>query len=180
MSNSFEEHPTQQVRRPEPPAAPLPGSLDPLRGHETAETADAPTADAPEVEPPAPTGVLPLGELFDDAPPAAPIATPPAAPAAPTAAEEAPTWTAMPVVPVRSEPMPMAGRPVPGTYHHTAATGTGDPAYGRAPRADHIGDALSATTRAVGDWLRREDNGLMLLTAIVACILILVVAAVGS
>ena len=30
--SSYDE-PTQQVRRPEPPPAPLPGSLDPLRGH---------------------------------------------------------------------------------------------------------------------------------------------------
>jgi hypothetical protein len=29
-------------------------------------------------------------------------------------------------------------------------------------------------------WLRRDDNGLMLLTAIVACVLMIVVAGVGG
>src|SRR3954454_21359956 len=47
------------------------------------------------------TEELSLDEIFS-APPAPPAV--PATPAQPAHAEEAPTWTAMPVIPVRSEP----------------------------------------------------------------------------
>jgi hypothetical protein len=166
------DEPTQQVRRPQPQPAPLPGSLDPLRGHQTetgtgwVETADEDiaTADA--------TGVLPLEEIFDTtaSEPAAPLAAEPIAPASParasTAATEAPTWTAMPVVPVRSEPVAM-GEPYQGPQRHDRDR-------------DGASVAWVGTRIRIEDWLRRDDNGLMLLTAIVACVLMIVVAGVGS
>jgi hypothetical protein len=163
------DDPTQQARRPERPSAPLPGSLDPLRADPSAAAQPPVEADPAD---PAPTGVLPLDEIFDG---------PPEPVRESTAAAEAPTWTAMPVMPVRSEPMPMAGRPVPSTYGHPAAEGQDlDTGPGRPARMR--GDAASAwteTRRGVEDWIRRDDNGLMLLTALVACVLILVIAAVG-
>jgi hypothetical protein len=171
------DEPTQQVRRSDPPPAPLPGSLDPLRGYpaETAELGtdevetgtgwvDTHAADEPVTEPPvetavAPTGVLPIDQLFESPEPQP----------APTATAEAPTWTAMPVVPVRSEPLP--GPQPTALSQQFDATATPRPA--REP-------AWSGAQTRVEDWLRRDDNGLMLLTALVACVLMIVVAGVGS
>lgn len=189
--SSYDE-PTQQVRRPQPPPAPLPGSLDPLRGHradpdrapdvvpdevetgtgwvdthptdEPAPAAAAPAAAAADAPP---TGVLSLDEIFEAPEPQR----------GPTVTADAPTWTAMPVVPVRSEPV-TAGAP--------GAWATQLP-YDAAPdqrssRAERPGfDAAWARTRLqVESWLRRDDNGLMLLTAVVACLLMIVVAGVGG
>jgi hypothetical protein len=163
------DEPTQQVRRPQPPPAPLPGSLDPLRGHEAGEpeavetgtgwvdTADGDPGLVADTTPP--TGVLPLDELFDAPAPAAPVSQP-----EPTAAAEAPTWTAMPVLPIRSEPLSATGGP--------AATAWTQPA---APTPPQRAESLTR----IEDWLRRDDNGLMLLTALVACVLMIVVAGVG-
>jgi hypothetical protein len=222
---SSPDEPTQQVRRPGSPAAPLPGSLDPLRGHDDPAydaasdsagepAASDPAASDPAASDPAATGVLRLDEIFDE--PAAPSAPPSAPPPAPaervresTAAAEAPTWTAMPVVPVRSEPfpsdrapfpsdrggtatgaalppMPMAGRPVPVRHvdggSHTDRH-SGDAARRRSELSDRVrADAAAAwagTTARLEDWLRRDDNGLMMLTALVACVLMIAIAAVG-
>lgn len=162
------DEPTQRVRRPDAMPAPLPGSLDPLRGHER-ETGTGwvePPEDvaSPATEPNA-TGVLPLDQLFDR--PAAEAAV---APDTSTAAAEAPTWTAMPVVPVRSEPL----APPPPAYDGAA--------YGDSPEqrdGDGATAALSGTWQRLDAWLRRDDNGLMLVTAFVACVLMVIVASVG-
>jgi len=177
--SSYDE-PTQQVRRPQPPPAPLPGSLDPLRDRpsETAgvETAGVETGTGwvdthPTVEetPPAapveapPTGVLPLDQIFESPEPAR----------TPTVTTDAPTWTAMPVVPVRSEPVTAAGPRTSGTWS-TPYDGTSE------PRASRKGMDLDGARLQVQSWLRRDDNGLMLLTALVACVLMIVVAGVGN
>jgi len=151
------DEPTQRVRAPQPPPAPLPGSLDPLRGHQT-ETGTGWIERDDDVDTAADaTGVLPLDEIFESAAPAAPTAA-----TQPTAAAEAPTWTAMPVVPVRSEPVQLY------------------PAPPQRDRREEASVTWAGTRMRVEDWLRRDDNGLMLLTAVVACVLMLVVAGVGS
>jgi hypothetical protein len=169
--SSYDE-PTQRVRRPSAPPAPLPGALDPLRGSAdplrgqeretgTGWVEPAEEFDAPTTEPDA-TGVLPLDQLFDR-PPATPASTP--APAAtPSVAAEAPTWTAMPVVPVRTEPVVAAA-----------------PAYDEPrERGGGASFALAGTWDRLDGWLRRDDNGLMLVTAFVACVLMVIVASVGG
>jgi hypothetical protein len=156
------DEPTQRVSRPSAPPAPLPGSLDPLREHERetgtgwVETPGHDEADHHAVEPASATGVLPLDQIFAEPPRAE----------APTATAEAPTWTAMPVVPVRSEPMPMA---TTGMYDESA----------REESRRGSGIALSGAWDRLDAWFRRDDNGLMLLTALVACVLMVVVASVG-
>lgn len=166
------EEPTQQVRRPQPPPAPLPGSLDPLRGQETGTgwvDTDPPDADevpAPSVEAGA-TGVLPLDEIFETPREPEQVRTP-------TAAADAPTWTAMPVVPIRSEPLAMAG---PAGTWSEPLDDAGEP-RSRPPRVS-AEVAWAKTRMRFEDWLRRDDNGLMLLTALVACILMIVVSGVG-
>ena len=146
------DEPTQRVRAPQPPPAPLPGSLDPLRGQQVETgTGWIETEDDVETDADA-TGVLPLNEIFE----------PTASAAEPTAAAEAPTWTAMPVVPVRSEPI----EPYPGPEQRD--------------RRDNAAVAWAGTRMRIEDWLRRDDNGLMLLTAVVACVLMIVVAGVGA
>jgi len=163
------DEPTQRVRAPQPPPAPLPGSLDPLRGHQT-ETGTGWIERDDDVDTAADaTGVLPLDEIFESAAPAAPTAA-----TQPTAAAEAPTWTAMPVVPVRSEPMTAApAAPAPPAPARSA------PAH--PPLTDRVRtDATAAwdgAVRRTRAWLGRDDNALMLLTALVAVILILAVAA---
>lgn len=182
------DEPTQRVRTSQPPAAPLPGSLDPLRGHqtepETVETGtgwvDTSGTTAEDLDTavasPEPTGVLPLDEIFDTPGPG-----PGSGPARPvresTAATEAPTWTAMPVVPVRSEPLP-AGPPDRSwnqPYDETAESGSN-----RGSAIEGVEEAWAGTRERFEAWLRRDDNGLMLLTALVACILMIVVAGVGG
>lgn len=146
------DEPTQRVRAPQPPPAPLPGSLDPLRGHQT-ETGTGWIQPDDDVDTAADaTGVLPLDQIFEPTRPAA----------EPTAAAEAPTWTAMPVVPVRSEPV----EPYPGPQQRD--------------RREEASVTWAETRIRLEDWLRRDDNGLMLLTAVVACVLMLVVAGVGA
>jgi len=158
----------------------LPGSLDPLRGHPSAaaevETGtgwvdtDRTTELESPIEPPAaePTGVLRLDEMFD-APPRGTEAR------ESTAAAEAPTWTAMPVVPVRSEPIATA--PAGETWNRPAdARAETEP---RQSSWDGAEVAWAATRERVEAWLRRDDNGLMLLTAVVACVLMIAVAGVG-
>ena len=98
--------------------------------------------------------------------------------------EEAPTWTAMPVIPVRSEPV--ADEPV------QAQASTPTPAKTAQPKPKRTGPstaerlltdasaALDGVLRRSQTWLTHKDNGLMVMTAAVAIILILVVAAVGS
>ncbi|MBV9099349.1 MAG: hypothetical protein JO079_14960, partial [Frankiaceae bacterium] len=124
-------------------------------------TPPTPAAPTSAVETP-PTGILPLDQIFETREPGP----------TPTVTADAPTWTAMPVVPVRSEPV-AAG-----------ATGTWAAPYDRPAAAEphaarpHVD--LDGARVAVGGWLRRDDNGLMLLTALVACILMIVVAGVGG
>jgi hypothetical protein len=77
--------------------------------------------------------------------------------------------------------MPMAGRPLPLPHSH----GHQADGAGRAERAPSrlrtaAASAWSGTRRGVENWIRRDDNGLMLLTALVACVLILVIASVGK
>lgn len=177
------DEPTQRVRAPQPPVAPLPGSLDPLRRTEqppqeietgtgwvdpaAAEPQSAEETAAPTVDTGA-TGVLPLDQIFEEPGQPEPARMP-------TAAAEAPTWTAMPVVPIRSEPLAQAG-----AADAWSQPGDEVPAAGvRKPRAN-AGVAWARTRMQLEDWLRRDDNGLMLLTALVACILMIVVAGVGA
>lgn len=157
------DEPTQHVRRPDPPPAPLPGSLDPLRGHAEPE----------------PTGVLPLDELFEPAPEPQFNQTE----LNQSAAAEASTWTAMPMVEVRSGTVGPSdsgtGWPSEPSPSHSAD----DPVTAEPGLVDRLRDDTSAAWIGVQNrastWLRRDDNALMLLTAVVACILMLVVAAVG-
>ncbi len=178
------DEPTQRVRTSQPPAAPLPGSLDPLRGHrpepETVETGtgwvDTGGASAEDVDTAEasaePTGVLPLDQIFDS-----PGAGAASAVRESTAATEAPTWTAMPVVPVRSEPLP-AGPP--DSSWNQPYDETGEPGSNRGSALDGAEEALAGARERFEAWLRRDDNGLMLLTAVVACVLMIVVAGVGG
>jgi len=184
------DDPTRQVPKAPPPPARLPGSLDPLRGHPAAATEvetgtgwvdtdrtaeiETPLATPPVAQPAEPTGVLRLDEIFDD-----PGRATPARESTPiresTAAAEAPTWTAMPVVPVRSEPIAAAPAGAIPSRSSDDRTET-------APRRsswDGAEVAWLATRDRVESWLRRDDNGLMLLTAVVACVLMIVVAGVG-
>jgi hypothetical protein len=171
------EDPTQRIYRPDnrsryaadAPTTAMPGPLN-LAGAPDDTAADSSTTD-----------VLSLDELFEgpgSASPAGPAvpASPAvaAAPVAPPTGETAPTWTAMPVVPVRSEPM----TPAPVAPARPSATG---PAGTRpAARSRLRSDAAAAwddTVRHTRAWLGRDDNALMLLTALVAVCLILAVAA---
>jgi hypothetical protein len=150
---SFDE-PTQQIRRPDPPL-PMPGPLDQTRPR-------------PQVSPPAPeeTGVLPLDELLG--PPEAAEAT--VAPAGESVVGPArmppsssPVRAPMTVVPVRSDAVP-SERPGPGTLDRI--------------RADASTVLRAGSTRS-GEWLRRGDNAVIVLTVLVAALLLSVVATVG-
>lgn len=218
------EEPTQQIRlRPEntqvTPA--LPPGLDPTRGRRRARTAEEVSADDMSADPGTEaTGVLHLDELFATEPDNDRHVDRPSI-------ESAPTWTAMPIVPIRSEPYtppasaappasatagaaPVATPPPTGTPPATADRTsvmphpTGPPVTPARParagqaRARTRATAVSATTarrlstdlaalrRRTNDlvlrsdtWLRRDDNALMVLTAFIACLLILIVASVG-
>lgn len=112
---------------------------------------------------PMPTSELSLDEIFQ---------TPDSAVAPRPSVDEAPTWTAMPVVSVRSEPAVAAPTPLP------PAEKPSGPALGDRIRTDAAA-AWDGAWRRTREWLSRDDNGLMLMTALVACVLLLVVAAVG-
>jgi hypothetical protein len=196
------EEPTQQIRlrsetassRPGQVTPPLPAGLDPRGRRREGEPADG-TGPADGTEP---TGVLHLDELFATAADAERHIDRPSI-------EEAPTWTAMPIVPVRSEPYPPA-TPAPPTTARGAPGPTalppvltGPPLAPKRPRAGaararsvsattgrRLSTDLAAAKRRTGvvmmrtnTWLRRDDNALMLMTALIACMLILLVAAVG-
>jgi hypothetical protein len=164
------EDPTQRMYRPDAgsryaadaPTTAMPGPLN-LAGASDDTATDSSTTD-----------VLSLDELFEGPSAATPAAAAaPASPAAvtlaPATGHSAPTWTAMPVVPVRSEPMTAApaapARPSPTR-----------PAARSRLRSDAAA-AWDDTVRHTRAWLRRDDNALMLLTALVAVCLILAVAA---
>jgi hypothetical protein len=157
------EETTQQMRAVRPDdatevVAPLPGSLDVGREDRTPDR----------------TEVLSLDELFPPVPePAAPVAptppTPPAAPAAPLASADAPTWTAMPV------PQPPAAPAAPA---QPAAADRRREVVDRV-RADAQA-ALAGTRRRGEEWLRAGDNLVILLTALIALVLLLAVAALAS
>jgi hypothetical protein len=108
------------------------------------------------------TDVLSLDDLFDE-----PRST---APGPSTA--EAPTWTAMPVVAVRSEPITPLDPPQPPQPRAKSD-------LGRRVRSD-AAKAWDETRARSGVWLRRDDHALMLMTALVAIVLIIVVAALGA
>src|SRR4051812_18084255 len=187
---SFEE-PTQRLRvvRPEP----VPNSDTQTTAAQTtaAQTTAAQTTAAlprplsladstppsqPDDRPADRTDELSLDEIFPDRRTAGPDRRVPQ----PAGADEAPTWTAMPVIPVRSEPIAAA----PDTAGQPERTGQkGQKRTGPSTGERLFRDATAALDGAVRrsqDWLSRDDNGLMLMTAAVAIILILVVAAVGS
>jgi hypothetical protein len=121
------------------------------------------------------TGVLSLDDMFE--PPtqaSAPSSNEPPA-ARPDAAAEAPTWTAMPVVSVRSEPTsPPAAPHAPPTAQSRRHS-----ELGQRVRSDAAAAWTGARTRTQ-DWLGRDDHALMIMTALVAIVLIIVVAALGG
>ena len=156
---SFEE-PTQRVRRPdaaaEAPTTALPGPLN---------LAEESPRDASGT-----TDVLSLDELFDGQTPS----TEPAGstePAHRATVDEAPTWTAMPVVSVRSEPVAMPDRDATPA----APAGTTPAPLGGRVRSDATA-AWEAAVRRTRAWLAHDDNGLTLATALVAVILIIAIA----
>lgn len=149
---SFDD-PTQRIRRTQPVTR-MPRPLD------LTEPGDAGSDDT--------TNVLRLDELFDDQPPT--DTTPPAA-AAPTSTAEAPTWTAMPVVPVRSGTIPTGGNATPSSRPRQ------NDLYVRIRR--DAGAALTGAGTRTRDWFAQQDNALMAATALVAIVLIIVVAALG-
>jgi hypothetical protein len=134
----------------------------------------------PSTEPADKTDELSLDEIFAAS---QSQTVEPQADAAPRV-EEAPTWTAMPVIPVRSEPVPsQPSQPPPSAPTHvknaqSKPKRTG-PSTGERLLAD-ASAALDGALRRSQAWLTHQDNGLMVMTAAVAIILILVVAAVGS
>ena len=156
---SFDE-PTQQIRRPEV-SAPMPEPLDQTRPRAQERPTDSDS-----------TGVLPLDELLG--PPVTEEADATTAPTAPTEAEPAPTdvrstppRAPMPVVPVSSSSAPPDAEP------------TGRRATDRI-RGDAAAAALRGGSQRLDAWLRRDDNALTVMTALVAILLLSVVAAVGS
>ena len=167
---SFED-PTQRLSAParEPATrttAALPRPLDLSRG----------SSEPPES--PDETGELSLDEIF---------AEPGPQPGEQPRTDEAPTWTAMPVIPVRREPPPSTSPSRSGPAATSVATSetaqrdtkrTG-PTTGQRLRSD-AATAWKSGLRRSQTWLSRDDNGLILMTAIVAVILILVVLAAGS
>lgn len=161
------EDPTQRIVRPagrtgyaaDAPTTAMPGPLN-LAG-DPEPVGDTSTTD-----------VLSLDELFDT--------EPVPQPAPPASEQTAPTWTAMPVVSVRSEPMtaPPTAAPRP-TSAAQAATPAPGPGVGSRLRSDAAA-AWDDTVRRSRAWLGRDDNALMLLTALVAVCLILAVAAFSA
>jgi len=200
------DEPTQRIRPPQEPVPRMPGPLD-LTADEGADTTDVlsldelfgPAEPEPAPEPPPaepvtavqpettplpsapPVAAAPTAAAAVPAPPTAPVA--PAAPAAPVppavpAAADAPTWTAMPMVSVRPEPVAATdGAPV---------APVGAPA--RPPRRPLVSDRLRADARAAWEgtlrhtreWLWVQDNALMVATTLVAVLLIVIVATLAS
>ena len=123
---------------------------------------------------PSDTDVLSLDDMFEP-----PTQSPTDPPARADAGAEAPTWTAMPVVSVRSEPIsrpsapvaPPAAPPAPGPRRRSE--------LGPRVRSDAAAAWSGARTRTQ-DWLGRDDHALMIMTALVAIVLIIVVAALGT
>lgn len=171
---TYDDDATRKIQRPRPePPAPLPGPLDLTQRFERPEDADEPydqgapselgwppedhAPDAPATEVLQPE--VGLDQLFDPTP-AAPLAA---------ATTEAPTWTAMPVVPVRSEPLTEA-RPAPPRSQQ--------PQMSSRVRSDAVA-AWQGGVERVQTWLRSADNAVLLMTAVVGIVLIAVVAALG-
>jgi len=178
---SFEE-PTQRLRVVRPEAGEP--SSTPSATQTTAalprplSLADSTPPSQPDDRPADRTDELSLDEIFPA--PDRRTAGPDRRAPQPAGTDEAPTWTAMPVIPVRSEPIAAA----PDTAGQTERTGQTDqkrtgPSTGERLFRDATA-ALDGAVRRSQEWLSRDDNGLMLMTAVVAIILILVVAAVGS
>jgi hypothetical protein len=139
------------------------------RGRHPGDLADAPTTALPgplnlagsqDAGANGTTDVLSLDELFDGQSP--PDASP--------TVDEAPTWTAMPVIPVRSEPLTPAGAAAPG--------GAQPAPLGGRVRTDAAA-AWKGAVRRTRAWLVRDDHGLTLMTALIAVILILAVVALS-
>jgi hypothetical protein len=146
------EEPTARIRRPDPaaeaPTTALPGPLN--------------LAGEPPIDADGHTDVLSLDEMFEGAPATADSAQRTDR----GGADEAPTWTAMPVVPVRSEPATAHGW---GSRAEIAAAPLGGQV-----RTDAAA-AWQAAVRRTRLWLERDDNGLTLATALVAVILIIAI-----
>lgn len=153
-----DDAPTQQLRRIVPPGR-SPGPLDlthpgPPAGRSPADSTD----------------VLSLDELMDGA-------------TAQTPAVAAPRRAPMPVVPVRSEPMP-ADPVQPPLQPPVQPEAAPRPASRVGPVARDVRDrlrsdasaALSGAGRYADDWLRTGDNGLILATVVVALLLLVAVA----
>ena len=195
MSERQDDQPTQRLRGAPPasPTAPLPGPLDLTSAADGDHPADAQPSDLgwPQDPDEAETGVLRLDEIFDGpaapaaatsaraapAAPAAPAPEPsatPAPPAAPASAET-PTWTAMPVVPISSDPVgpgPTPDRASPPARHRQRSE------LATRIRAD-AATAVRGAARETQAWLRVQDNFLMVMTALVGIMLIIVVSLLG-
>ena len=161
------EDPTQRIQRPaeregyagDAPTTAMPRPLNLAGSVDAGEPADSSATD-----------VLSLDELLGPPVPSAPEPDPEPAPTAPT-------WTAMPVVTVRSEPMtaPVAAAPASPASAHPPRAAAHPPIADRM-RTDAAA-AWDGAVRRTRAWLGRDDNALMLLTALVAVVLILAVAA---
>ena len=160
------EEPTQRIHRPgeragyggDAPTTAMPGPLNLAGAADPAAPGRDGAADSST------TDVLSLDELLG--PPEPEPATTPSA--------TAPTWTAMPVVAVRSEPIaPAPPAPAPAAPQQAAHT---HPPLGDRLRSDAAA-AWDGALRRTRAWMGRDDNTLMLLTALVAVCLILAVAA---
>jgi hypothetical protein len=183
---SFED-PTRRFGGAADTTTALPGPLNLANG--TGSSSSEPPGERPAEPPAETTDVLSLDEIFGGQPqPATPAAQPPPATAEPTAAQpppptaeppsaaDAPTWTAMPVVPVRSEPVtPARPQPEPPPQQRQRQRSA---VAGRV-RTDAAA-AWSGGMRRSKDWFRRGDNTLIVLTAVVAIILIVAVSALGA
>lgn len=189
---------TQQLRTapPDEVTTALPGPLDltgPAPEPYDAQPSDLgwPDREEPQQDEEGETRTLHLDELFETEPypeaePAV-VSPAPVAPGAPLAAAgdvplsvDATTWTAMPIVPVRSEPAPVpvsSGAAAPPTTSRRPADRPGAELVAQL-RKD-AATAYDATRRRTQEWLGVADNALTLLTALVGVLLIVVVAVMG-
>jgi hypothetical protein len=169
-----DEQPTQQIRRPdqgrpegtadqaraEPPTRPLPapGPLDLTRERAGAYPDEAEPSEVgwPADEPEG--GVAALDAMMAAGEPQ---------PAAPTTMSEAATWTAMPVVPIRSDAPPSEEPPLPRGSQTLARL-----------RADAIA-AWDNGREWTREWFGVHDNALGATTGAIAILLILIVALLG-
>jgi len=184
---------------PGPPPAPLPGPLDLTRDGGVQDEAvpdDLGPSDLGPTDEAVPSdvgwpddqprddvgqGMAALDAMLDaPAGTVAPAATAPAAagdvPAAAVGAgiADAPTWTAMPVVPIRSDsaasPGDPAAQPAPARWQHADTVAR--------MRADAVAawvTVLESTRR----WFSESDNAVSAMTAAIAIVLIIVVAVLG-